>query len=65
MADSEHSNASSGGIGFFGLLQIVFIAGKVFGFLDWSWWLVFTPFFIYMGILIIAILITALIAFFC
>ncbi len=56
MAYSEHSNGSSGGIGFFGLLQIVFIAGKVFGLLDWSWWLVFTPFFIYIGIIVLAII---------
>lgn len=62
MADSEHSNASSGGIGFFGLLQVVFIAGKVFGFLDWSWWLVFIPTFVSLGIAVLAIIIALLIA---
>ena len=62
MANSEHSNTSSGGIGFFGLLQVVFIAGKVFGFLDWSWWLVFIPTFVSIGIAVLAIIIAFLIA---
>ena len=63
MANSEHSNTSSGGIGFFGLLQVVFIAGKVFGLLDWSWWLVFIPTFVAIGIVLLAIIIAFLIAF--
>ena len=32
-----------GGIGFFGLLGIVFITLKLTGFIDWSWWLVTAP----------------------
>jgi hypothetical protein len=32
-------------IGFFGLLQVVFIALKVTDYIDWSWWLVFVPFY--------------------
>ena len=35
-------------IGFFGLLQIVFIALKVSDYIDWSWWLVFVPFYIWL-----------------
>ena len=34
---------ASGGIGFFGLLTIVFIALKLCGVIDWSWWLVLLP----------------------
>lgn len=30
-------------IGFFGLLQIVFIVLKLIGIINWSWWLVFSP----------------------
>lgn len=35
--------SSSGGIGFFGLLAIVFIALKLTGHIDWSWWWVTAP----------------------
>lgn len=31
------------GIGFFGLLQLIFIALKVAGVINWSWILVFIP----------------------
>lgn len=40
---SESSTTSSGGIGFFGLLAIVFITLKLTGFIDWSWWWVTAP----------------------
>lgn len=33
----------SGGIGFCGLLAIVFIALKLTGFIGWSWWFVLLP----------------------
>ena len=39
MSDSK----SSGGVGFTGLLTILFIALKLTGYIDWSWWLVFAP----------------------
>ena len=41
MADSKTS--SSGGIGFAGLLTIVFITLKLLGKIDWSWWWVLSP----------------------
>lgn len=31
------------GIGFIGLLTIVFVIAKILGFVNWSWWLVFMP----------------------
>ena len=34
---------SSGGIGFFGLLTIVFITLKLTGFINWSWVWVLSP----------------------
>ena len=37
------SQTSSGGIGFIGLLQIVFIVLKLIGKIDWSWWWVMAP----------------------
>lgn len=40
----SETKQSSGGIGFIGLLQIVFITLKLTGFISWSWWLVLIPF---------------------
>jgi ABC-type antimicrobial peptide transport system permease subunit len=37
------SSSSSGGIGFFGLLTIVFIVLKLTGYIDWSWFWVISP----------------------
>ena len=33
----------SGGIGFFGLLAIVFITLRLTDMIDWSWWWVLSP----------------------
>lgn len=43
------SSASSGGIGVFGLLGVIFICAKIFGvdpIAAWSWWWVLSPFWI-------------------
>lgn len=37
------SNASGGGITFFGLLGILFIALKLTNYVDWPWWVVLAP----------------------
>lgn len=37
------STTNSGGIGFFGLLTIVFITLKLTGYIAWSWWWVLAP----------------------
>jgi len=49
------SNNNSGGIGFFGLLTIVFIVLKLTKVITWSWWLVLLP--AYGGILLLLIFI--------
>lgn len=36
-------NNNSGGIGFCGMLTILFIGLKLTGNIDWSWWWVFSP----------------------
>jgi len=41
MSTSSQSNA--GGIGFFGLLAIVFITLKLMGYITWPWWIVLSP----------------------
>lgn len=39
----NETSTSSGGIGFFGLLGILFIGLKLTGVITWSWWLVLLP----------------------
>jgi hypothetical protein len=41
---SNSTTASSGGIGVFGLLGVVFVTLKLLGVIDWSWWWVTAPF---------------------
>lgn len=40
---SNTSSSSNGGIGFVGLLTIVFIVLKLTHYIDWSWWWVLSP----------------------
>jgi hypothetical protein len=43
MSKTEVASKTSGGIGFTGLLTIVFITLKLTGHIDWSWWWVLSP----------------------
>lgn len=43
---------SSGGVGFGGLLAILFIGLKLGGVIDWSWWWVLSPLWIPVVVLI-------------
>lgn len=43
MSDKQTAASSSGGIGFVGLLTIVFITLKLTGVIAWSWWWVLSP----------------------
>lgn len=47
---SDSSSSSSNGIGFTGLLTILFIGLKLTGYIDWSWWWVLSPMLISVGI---------------
>ena len=49
------TNNYGGGIGFFGLLTIVFIILKLTGYIDWSWWWVLAPFWIPWAIVLIVL----------
>ena len=42
MSDNK-AVASSSGIGFGGLLTILFVGLKLTGYIDWSWWWVWAP----------------------
>jgi len=52
---SETSSSSSGGIGFGGLLTVVFIALKLTGYITWSWWWVLSPLWIGLALVIIIV----------
>ena len=38
-----NAQATTSGIGFFGALAILFIALKLMGIIDWTWWWVLAP----------------------
>lgn len=50
MSDKSSSSSSSGGIGFVGLLTILFIGLKLTGYITWSWWWVLSPIWISFGV---------------
>lgn len=52
---SSENNGS--GIGFLGVLQIIFIVLKLCNVLQWSWWMVFIPAYISAGLTVILIVI--------
>lgn len=39
----NEGSTKTGGIGFFGVLGIVFITLKLCGIIDWAWWIVLSP----------------------
>lgn len=61
---SNNSSASSGGIGFCGLLTIVFIVLKLLGKITWSWLWVLSPLWIGWGVCLVILLIVAIIKLF-
>ena len=58
---STTSTNSSGGIGFTGLLTIVFVTLKLCGVIEWSWWWVLSPVWISVGLLLLIIAVSLLI----
>lgn len=51
----SESSSSSSGIGFCGLLTILFIGLKLTGHIAWSWWWVLSPMLISAGLLIVVL----------
>lgn len=49
----SNSSRSSSGIGFSGLLTIVFITLKLLGYISWSWWWVLSPLWISLSLLLL------------
>ena len=59
----SNCESSSSGIGVFGLLGVVFVALKLTGYIDWSWWYVTLPFWGGLAFALIAFVIIAVLAF--
>jgi len=53
----DNSMSNGGGIGFAGLLTIIFITLKLIGYITWSWWWVISPILISVGLALFIILI--------
>lgn len=59
---SERNSSSSGGIGFVGLLQIVFIVLKLIKVITWSWLWVLSPTWIIVLLGIIGVILVVLLS---
>lgn len=57
----SEKNVTYNGIGFTGLLTIVFIVLKLIGTINWSWWWVLSPLWISVGLCILLIIFLAFI----
>ena len=47
------SEKTSGGVGFFGALALLFIALKLTGYITWSWWWVLAPMWIPIALILL------------
>lgn len=61
-SSSGSNGARSGGIGFCGLLTIVFIVLKLLGKISWSWVWVLSPLWISWAVLLVILLIAVIVA---
>lgn len=57
---SETKTMNTNGIGFTGLLAIVFITLKLTGYIDWSWWWVLSPLWIPFVVVMFVIVLLAM-----
>lgn len=55
--NQSDNTSKSKGIGFVGALQLIFIAFKILGYIEWSWLWVLSPTWIYAAIVVILALI--------
>jgi hypothetical protein len=59
----DKTEVKTGGIGFFGLLAIVFITLKLTGYIAWSWWWVLSPLWLPISVVISIALLVFIITF--
>jgi len=58
--NKELVKVKSNGIGFTGLLTVLFVALKLTGFISWSWWWVWSPIWLPIALLLVIYGIVAL-----
>ncbi len=51
----SQKTSSNGGVGFTGLLAILFIGLKLTGYIDWSWWWVLSP--LWVSVILIVVIV--------
>lgn len=54
---STNNGTSGGGIGFCGMLAILFIGLKLTHYIDWSWWWVLSPIWIPLSIVLVVLVV--------
>lgn len=59
---SQNNTTASGGIGFLGILTLIFITLKLTGFINWSWWWVLLPLYGPLALVLAIVLIVLAIA---
>lgn len=59
---SNNGSKYSGGIGFPGMLTILFIGLKLTGHITWSWWWVLSPIWITFALVFLILIVAAVIA---
>ena len=59
---SSEGSANSSGIGFLGLLTILFIGLKLGGVIEWSWWFVLLPLYGPLACVLVILLVMAIMA---
>ena len=58
---ANNNSASSGGIGFFGLMFLILMTLKLTNYIDWSWWWITAPLWGGFALILLIILIVVII----
>lgn len=58
----QKTNVNVRRMGVLNLLTIVFVIAKILGYISWSWWIVFLPTIVSVGLTILILLIALIIA---
>lgn len=57
MDKETNVQVGSKGIGILSILTIIFVIAKITGFLNWSWWLVFAPLLVSIGLTVLIVVV--------
>ena len=61
MQDYNKTNPHAGGVSIVGVLTLIFFVLKITGLINWSWWWVFSPIWIYLLLFFTIALIAAVV----